>query len=56
MFLGWALPLRLVEAAQDGEGWWIRLSNVGRHLLAGSPAPDLSNPFARCSWSSRTGT
>ena len=48
MFLGWALPLRLVEAAQDGEGWWVRLSNVGRHLLAGGPAPDLSNPFARC--------
>lgn len=48
MLLGWALPLRLVEAAQDGEGWWVRLSNVGRHLLAGGPAPDLANPFTRC--------
>jgi hypothetical protein len=48
MFLGLALPLRLVEAAQDGEGWWVRLSNVGRHLLAAGPAPDLANPFARC--------
>jgi hypothetical protein len=48
MFLGWALPLRLVEAAQDGEGWWVRLTAVGRHLLAGGPAPDLGNPFPRC--------
>lgn len=48
MLLGWALPLRLIEAAQDGEGWWVRLSDVGRHLLAGEPAPDLANPFARC--------
>jgi Helicase conserved C-terminal domain len=48
MFLGWALPLRLVEAAQDGEGWWVRLSAVGRHLLAGDPAPDLTNQFSRC--------
>jgi hypothetical protein len=48
MFLGWAVPLRLVEAAQDGEGWWVRLSAVGRHLLAGGPAPDLGNPFPRC--------
>jgi hypothetical protein len=48
MFLGWALPMRLVEAAQDGEGWWVRLTGVGRHLLVGESAPDLSNPFARC--------
>jgi len=48
MLLGWALPLRLVEAAQDGEGWWVRLTAVGRHLLAGGPAPDLENPFPRC--------
>ncbi|HEX3150351.1 MAG TPA: helicase-associated domain-containing protein [Gemmataceae bacterium] len=47
MFLGWALPLRFVEAAQDGEGWWVRLTNIGRHLLAGGPAPDLGNPFTR---------
>jgi hypothetical protein len=48
MFLGWALPMRLIEAAQDGEGWWVRLSGVGRHLLAAGPAPDLANPFERC--------
>ncbi|MBO0696915.1 MAG: helicase-associated domain-containing protein [Zavarzinella sp.] len=48
MFLGWALHLRLVEAAQDGEGWWVRLSALGRHLLAGGPAPDLGQPFPRC--------
>ena len=48
MFFGWALPLRLVEAAQDGEGWWVRLSPVGRHLLADGPAPDLANPFPKC--------
>jgi hypothetical protein len=48
MLLGWALPAGLVEAAQDGEGWWVRLTNVGRHLLAGAPAPDLTNPLSRC--------
>jgi hypothetical protein len=48
MLLGWALPLRLVEAAQDGEGWWVRLSAVGRHLVARGPAPDLTNPIPRC--------
>ena len=46
--LGWALPLRLMEAAQDGEGWWFRLSDLGRHLLAGGPAPDLANSFPQC--------
>jgi Helicase conserved C-terminal domain len=48
MFLGWAAHLRLVEAAQDGEGWWVRLTGLGRHLLAGRPAPDLGHPFPRC--------
>lgn len=48
MLLGWALPLRLVEAAQDGEGWWVRLSDVGRHLLGGRPAPDVASPLPRC--------
>ena len=48
MFLGWALPLRLIEAAQDGEGWWVRLSPVGRNLLGRGPAPDLMHPFPRC--------
>lgn len=48
MLLGWALPSRLVEAAQDGEGWWVRLTDVARHLLCGGPAPDLSTPLPRC--------
>jgi hypothetical protein len=48
MLLGFALPLRMVVAAQDGEGWWVRLTNVGRHLLAGAPAPDLASPMPRC--------
>src|SRR5262245_1888395 len=48
MVLGWALPLRLVEAAQDGEGWWVRLTGLGRHLLAGSPALEPGHPFERC--------
>jgi len=48
MFLGWALPTRLVEVTQDGEGWWVRLTPVGRHLLAGAPPADLHNPFPKC--------
>ncbi|HKB02668.1 MAG TPA: helicase-associated domain-containing protein, partial [Gemmataceae bacterium] len=48
MLLGWALPSRLVEATEDGEGWWVRLTGVGRHLLAGGPAPDLRPPFPQC--------
>lgn len=48
MLLGWALPLRLVDATQDGEGWWVRLTSIARHLLSGGPAPDLTNPFTRC--------
>jgi hypothetical protein len=48
MLLGWALHLRLVEAAQDGEGWWVRLTPLGRHLLAGGPVPDLGHAFPRC--------
>jgi hypothetical protein len=37
--LGVAYPLRLVEAAQVGDGWRVRLSDLGRHLLAGGPEP-----------------
>jgi hypothetical protein len=48
MLFSWAMPLRLVESTQDGEGWWHRLSNVGRHLLAAAPAPDVSTHFPRC--------
>jgi hypothetical protein len=48
LLLGWAWSLRLVEAAQDGEGWWVRLSDVGRHLLRGEPAPNLTPPFTQC--------
>ena len=36
--LGVAYPLRLVEAA-PADGWRVRLSDLGRHLLAGGPAP-----------------
>ncbi|WP_020474348.1 helicase-associated domain-containing protein [Zavarzinella formosa] len=45
MFFGWALPSRLVEAAEDGEGWWFRLTDVGRWLLSGAPEPKLDVPF-----------
>jgi Helicase conserved C-terminal domain len=48
MFLGWALPMRLVEATQDGEGWWLRLTSIGRHLLASGPVPELGHEFPRC--------
>lgn len=48
MFLGWALPMRLVEATQDGEGWWVRLTTIGRHLVASGPAPELGPEFSRC--------
>jgi hypothetical protein len=48
MLLGWAMPLRLVEVTQDGEGWWVRLTAVGRYLLAGASEPNLTNPFTRC--------
>lgn len=45
LFFGWALPSRLVEAAEDGEGWWFRLTDVGRWVLAGGPEPKLDVPF-----------
>ena len=37
--LGVAFPLRLVEAAATGDGWSVRLSDFGRHLLVGQPEP-----------------
>ena len=37
--LGIAYPLRLVEAAPADGGWAVRLSDLGRHLLAGGPEP-----------------
>jgi hypothetical protein len=37
--LGVAYPLRLVEAAHSETGWVVRLSDLGRHLLAGAPEP-----------------
>jgi len=37
--LGVAYPLRLVEAAHSESGWVVRLSDLGRHLLAGAPEP-----------------
>lgn len=44
LLFSWALPSRLVEAAEDGEGWWFRLSDVGRWLLSGGPEPNLERP------------
>ncbi|MBX9580068.1 MAG: helicase-associated domain-containing protein [Gemmataceae bacterium] len=37
--LGVAYPLRLVEAVPAADGWAVRLSDLGRHLLAGGPEP-----------------
>jgi hypothetical protein len=42
--LGVAYPLRLVEAI-DLEGWKVRLSPLGRHLVAGAPAPSPAPAF-----------
>ena len=39
--LGVAYPLRLVEAARVGDEWAVRLSDIGRHFLAGGPEPVL---------------
>ncbi len=36
--LGVAYPLRIVEAAA-ADGWKVRLSDLGRHFLAGGPEP-----------------
>ncbi len=36
--LGVAYPLRLIEAVQHG-GWKIRLTDLGRYLIAGAPEP-----------------
>ncbi len=37
--LGVAYPLRLVEAAHADDEWVVRLSDLGRHLLASGPEP-----------------
>ena len=42
--LGVAFPLGLVEAAQH-DGWRIRLTVLGRHLLAGGPEPSPTPAF-----------
>ena len=42
--LGVAYPLRLVEAA-NADGWVVRLTDLGRHLFAGGPAPVTQPPF-----------
>ncbi|OWK45251.1 hypothetical protein FRUB_01582 [Fimbriiglobus ruber] len=42
--LGVAYPLRLVEAAQY-DGWKVRLTDLGRHLLAGGPEPAAAPAF-----------
>ncbi len=43
--LGVAFPLRLVEAAPAGDGWVVRLSDLGRHLLAGQADPKATPVF-----------
>jgi hypothetical protein len=43
--LGVAHPLRLVEAASADGGRVVRLSDLGRHLLAGGPEPALPPAF-----------
>jgi hypothetical protein len=42
--LGVAFPLGLVEAAQP-DGWRVRLTTLGRHLLAGGPEPPAGPAF-----------
>ena len=42
--LGVAYPLGLVEAAQH-DGWKVRLTALGRHLLAGGPEPPPTPAF-----------
>ena len=42
--LGVAYPLRLVEAVTAG-GWRVRLTPLGRHLLAGGPEPPAAPSF-----------
>jgi hypothetical protein len=37
--LGVAYHLRLVEAKPAGNGWRVRLADLGRHLFAGGPEP-----------------
>lgn len=46
LLLGWAYHLTLVEAAQDGEGWWFRLTPLGRSLVGG-PSPEASPPYPK---------
>src|SRR5206468_10182841 len=44
--LGFAYPLRLVQAVKDADGkWLVRLSLVGRWLLGAGPRPTLPTEF-----------
>ena len=45
LFLGVGFELRLTEAIQAADGWRVRLSDVGRHLLASGPAPNLEHNY-----------
>ncbi len=45
LMLGVAYPLRLVEAGHTSAGWRVRLSDLGRHLLAGGAEPPAAPAF-----------
>jgi hypothetical protein len=45
LLLGVGFQLRLVEPVQGNGGWRFRLSDMGRHLLAGGPAPSSGHTF-----------
>ena len=43
--LGIGYPLRLIEAVQEPGGWWFRLGDIGRSLLAGQAAREPDHEF-----------
>lgn len=45
LWLGVAVPLRLVETTRNDEGWWFRLGDVGRALLRNQSMPRLEHDF-----------
>jgi hypothetical protein len=45
--LGVAFPLRLIQVARSADGPLVRLTAVGRWLVAAAPMPELPTPFPR---------